>query len=130
MGTGCIMAFLGKGNASFTSRPVYLDHLCSHLISCLLHKLNFIHLGYLRKLHVIQTLICIYLCKPRVASYFWLYYSKIQIHFHKISAMKGLFDEMGKHSVVLSPSNYKISVLKKKKKRAGTNSNNQKFVTP
>lgn len=51
-------------------------------------------------------------------------------HFQKISAVKGFFDEMGKHSVDLSPSNYKISDFKKKNKRASTNSNSQKFVTP
>lgn len=30
-----------------------------------------------------------------------------------MSARKGFFDEMGKNSVVPSPSNYKISVFKK-----------------
>lgn len=37
-------------------------------------------------------------------------------HCQKISAMKGFFDEMGKHSVDPSPSNYKISDFKKKPK--------------
>lgn len=39
-------------NASLTSRPVCFDHFWKHLINCLLYKLNFILLGYLRKLRI------------------------------------------------------------------------------